>query len=196
MKPSKTEDKRQKIIQAAIKVFAKNGFYNSKISEIAKEAEVADGTIYLYFKNKDDILLSLFEEEMGKIIETIKEEIAKGQSAQEKIRNFARFHLNLVETQPELATVIQVELRQSNKFMREYPGTKFKEYLDVIASIIEEGQKAGELRSDIHPGIAKRVFFGALDEIATDWVLAKNKKYRLSQSAEQISEIFIRGIAR
>lgn len=187
-------NKKERILKAAASVFAKKGFYNSRISEIAKLANVADGTIYLYFKNKDDILISLFEEEMAKVINNIKDELSAINGSKEKIKKFIEKHLSLIDENRELAEVIQIELRQSNKFMKEYSGTKFRDYLNIISSIIIEGQKKGEFRQDIIPGIAKRVLFGALDEISNYWVLSKNKKYNIATTAQMISDIFINGI--
>jgi len=162
-KRKNNDDKRERILKAATQVFAQHGFFNSKISEIAKAANVADGTIYLYFKNKDDLLICLFEEEMNKIIR-------------------------------KLAEVLQIELRQSHKFMKEYMGSKLNDYLNIISSIISQGQKNGELRPEIVPGIAKRILFGALDELSGFWVLSKNKRYSLAMSAQMLSDIFINGV--
>jgi TetR/AcrR family fatty acid metabolism transcriptional regulator len=188
------EDKRTRILKSAVKVFAQKGFYNSKVSEIAKNAGVADGTIYLYFKNKDEILISIFEEEMAKFIAKAYHEIQCENDVIEKIKKFIQTHLNFVRRNPKLAQVFQLELRQSNKFIKEYTGSKLRDYLNLIGNLIEEGQKQGLIRKDIHPGLAKRMLFGALDEIATHWVLLKNGKYDLEQSANQIAEIFIRGV--
>ena len=93
-----------------------------------------------------------------------------------------------------MAQVFQLELRQSNKFIKEYAGSKLKEYLNVAGDIIEEGQRQGVIRKDIHPGLIKRALFGSLDEVATHWVLMKNGKYDLEKSAEQIADIFLSGI--
>ncbi len=190
----KVADKHEKIIQAAIKVFARNGFFNSRISEIAKEAKVADGTIYLYFNNKYDILITIFEEEMGKIIANIKNEISKVDDPREKLHLFAKLHLGLVEKNRALAEVIQVELRQSSKFMKEYRNRKFAEYLHLISQIVREGQKQGIFRQDVMPGIFKRAFFGALDEMSRFWVLSRRKKYSTKTAAKQISSFFLEGI--
>lgn len=188
------ENKRARILKAAVKVFSRKGFYNAKVAEIAKNAGVADGTIYLYFKNKDEVLISIFEEEMENFISRARKEIAVANDCIEKLKIFIRTHLNFVKKNPQLAQVFQLELRQSNKFIKEYTGSKLKEYLDLIGAIISQGQQDGTIRRDIHPGLAKRALFGALDEIATHWVLLKNSKYDLEQSAEQIAEIFIRGV--
>ncbi len=187
-------EKRDRILKAATQVFAQNGFYNSKISQIAKLANVADGTIYLYFKNKDDILITLFEEEMVKIIKNVRDEIAKEMTFENKVRKFIEKHLNLIDENREMAEVIQIELRQSHKFMKGYNGTKFSEYLNIISAIVIQGQKDGEVRQDVIPGVAKRILFGALDEISSYWVLSKNKKYSLAMSAKMIGDIFIQGI--
>lgn len=192
--PTKAEDKHKRILQAAIKVFARNGFYNSKVSEIAKEAAVADGTIYLYFKNKDDILISLFEEEMGKAIENMKEEIDKEEDLLDKLKRFAVVQLNSKKDNPDLAAIMEVELRQSSKFMKEYVNRKFIEYLKIISSIIREGQKGGIIKKGIDPTIVSRAFWGALDEVARFWVLSPKKRVSLSASAELISDIFIKGM--
>ena len=191
---SRADDKHRKIIDAAVKVFAEYGFHNSKISQIAKEAGVADGTIYLYFKNKDDILITLFEEKLGEIIERITRDIANEQDPVAKLRLFINYHLSMMESYQDLAEVLTVELRQSHKFMKEYIPEKFAEYLKVISAIIREGKDKGVFAEDLKPGIVKRALFGALDEIALEWLLAPKKKYNMKTSAAQISEIFLNGI--
>jgi TetR/AcrR family transcriptional regulator, fatty acid metabolism regulator protein len=190
----KDENKHYKIIQAAAKVFAEKGFYNSRVSEIAKEANVADGTIYLYFKNKDDILISLFEEEFGQIVENIRKELNEERDALHKIRRFAFAHLSIVSQQPHLAEVLGVEVRQSSKFMKEYINKPFIEYLNLLRAVFFEGQETGLIRRDLTPGIMKRALFGALDEMARYWVLSAKKKHSIQQAAQQISDVFIRGV--
>ena len=190
----KVANKHGRIIQAAIKVFARNGFFNSRIAEIAKEANVADGTIYLYFNNKYDILITIFEEEMGKIIASVKQELSKTDNPCEKLEIFALQHLSLVEKNKDLAEIIQVELRQSSKFMKEYRNRKFAEYLQIISNIVKEGQKKGLFRKDVMPGIFKRAYFGALDEMSRFWVLSSKKKYGVKTAARQISHFFLNGI--
>lgn len=194
-KKTNGSDKRERILKAATQVFAQHGFYNSKISEIAKAANVADGTIYLYFKNKDDLLISLFEEEMANITRRMKDEVNKVEGFENKIRRFIQVHLDLIAENKELAEVLQIELRQSHKFMKEYMGSKLNDYLNIISSIISQGQKNGSVRPDIIPGVAKRILFGALDELSGFWVLSKNKRYSISLSAQMLGDIFITGIA-
>lgn len=192
----KNEDKHQRIIKAALKIFARKGFYNSRVSEIAKEAAVADGTIYLYFKNKDDILISVFETEMTKMISNMKKELSKYHDAVEKVKIFALKHLSMITENQDWAEVAQVELRQSSKFMREYVKDHYRDYLNIFAYIIREGQEKGVFKEEINTGIAKRAFFGALDEMGRYWVLSTRKRYSIEESAKQISDIFIKGVMK
>ncbi|MFH1091168.1 MAG: TetR/AcrR family transcriptional regulator [Pseudomonadota bacterium] len=191
----KKPEKYKGILEAAVRVFALKGFYTARVSDIAREAGVADGTIYLYFQNKDDILIRLFEEGMQTVIAKVKAEIEKTEDPLEKIRRFAHAHLSIIESNPKMAEVLQVELRQSTKFMKEYRNEKFYEYLDLISGIITEGQTRGVIRRDVEPGIIKRAFFGALDEMSRFWVLSSRRKYSIETAADQIANFFIKGIA-
>lgn len=192
----KNNNKYRKIIAAATKVFAKNGFYKAKVSEIAKEAGIADGTIYIYFKHKDDILIALFEEKMKEVLDNMKKQISLESDPLKKIERFALLHLKLIEDNKDMAEIIQVELRQSSKFMKDYHNIKFAQYLDLIGDIIQEGKEKCLIRKDIIPGIGKRAFFGALDEMSRFWVLSKRRKYNIETAARQISSYFINGIKR
>ena len=192
-KKNKHNEKYLRIIKAATKIFAKKGFFKAKVSDIAKEAQVADGTIYLYFENKDDILISLFEDQMLLVLENMRQQLSKEDNAAKKIERFAVTHLKLIESNKNVAEIIQVELRQSTKFMKEYKNERFMEYLNLIADIIEEGQKRGVFSKAIIPDIAKRAFFGALDEMSRFWVLSSRKKYDIETAAEQISGYFLNG---
>ena len=192
----KNYEKYQRIIDAATKVFAKKGFYNAKVSEIAQEAGIADGTIYIYFKHKDDILISLFEEKMKEVLDNMKKQISLETDPLKKIEKFALVHLKLIQDNKDIAEIIQVELRQSSKFMKNYHNIKFFEYLDLISHIIQEGKEKGLIREDILPGIAKRAFFGALDEMSRFWVLSKKPKYDIETASRQISGFFINGIKK
>ena len=196
MSKRKDSEKHHRIIEAATKVFAKNGFYQSKIAQIAKEAGVADGTIYIYFENKDDILISLFEEQMKAVLDNMTLQLTKIDDPAEKLEIFASTHLDLIEKNKDMAEIIQVELRQSGKFMKEYKNERFLEYLDIIGDIISEGQKRGLFRKDVIPGVAKRAFFGALDEVSRFWVLSSRKQYDIRTVAKQISGFFLNGIKK
>ncbi len=188
-------DKHQRIIEAATRIFARKGFFQAKVSDIAREAGVADGTIYLYFDNKDDILISLFEEQMKAVLDNMISALSKEADPVKKLHQFALTHLSLIEENKNVAEIIQVELRQSSRFMKEYKNERFAQYLDLIADIIREGQQKGVFAPDIIPGIAKRAFFGALDEMSRFWVLSSRKEYDIRTAAQQISSYFLRGIS-
>ncbi|MBC8459697.1 MAG: TetR/AcrR family transcriptional regulator [Deltaproteobacteria bacterium] len=194
MSKRKNTEKYYKIIDAATKIFAKKGFHQARISEIAREAQIADGTIYIYFENKDDILISLFEEQMNAVLDNMVEKISEQNNPIKKLEKFALTHLQLIEQNKNLAEIIQVEIRQSSKFMKEYKNEKFTQYLDLIGEIIQEGQEKGVFKKEVIPGVAKRAFFGALDEMSRFWVLSSRKRYDIKTSAKQISEYFLYGI--
>ena len=191
---NKNSEKYYRIIDAATKIFAEKGFFQAKVSDIAREAQVADGTIYLYFENKDDILISLFEEQMKVVLEDMRAKVFREKDAIRKIEQFAIAHLKLIELNKNVAEIIQVELRQSSKFMKEYKNEQFMQYLNLIGDIIREGQEEGICKKEIIPDIAKRAFFGALDEMSRFWVLSSRKKYDIETAAKQISEYFLYGL--
>ena len=192
----KSVDKHSKIITSATKVFAKKGFFNARISDIAKEAKVADGTIYLYFNNKFDILISVLEEEIGKIIEQIERAIEKETDPEKMLTIFIERHLAAMKQNKNLAEVIHIELRQSDRLVKEYRNTTFKQYINVISKIITKGQESGIYRQDILPGIAKRAFFGALDEVSRIWTTPGSVHYSLEETSEQIIALFLNGMRR
>jgi TetR/AcrR family fatty acid metabolism transcriptional regulator len=194
MSKRKNTEKYYRIIQAATKIFARKGFYQAKISEIAREAQIADGTIYIYFENKDDILISLFEEQMKVVLDNMVIQLSQEQDPEKKLQKFALTHMQLIEQNQNMAEIIQVEVRQSSKFMKEYKNEKFIQYLDLIADIVREGQEKGVFKKSVIPGVAKRAFFGALDEMSRFWVLSTRKQYDINTAAKEISQYFLNGI--
>ncbi|PIE57624.1 MAG: TetR family transcriptional regulator [Desulfobulbus propionicus] len=190
----KSADKHRKIIRAATKVFAKKGFFNARISDIAKEAKVADGTIYLYFKNKFDILISVFEQEIGKLIENILILLEDETDPTKKLELFIHRHLEEMKKNKNLAEVIHIELRQTNKLIRDYRKNKFSDYLNIIADIIIQGQSEGSFRADIDPDIAKQMLFGTLDEISRIWGLGNEENVSLEEVSRQITTLFNMGM--
>lgn len=191
----KADNKHTKIISAATKVFAKKGFFTARISDIAKEAKVADGTIYLYFNNKYDILLSVFEEEVGKIVENTKKLIAKEDDPVEMLKVYITQHLLAMKKNRYLAEVIQIELRQTNKVIKTYRDTKFNEYISIVAEIIQLGQKAGKYKSDVKPEIAKRIIFGSLDEVCRVWNASLESHYTVDEIADQVIGLVHNGLS-
>jgi len=187
--------KREAILRAATKVFARNGYFNSKVSDIASAAGIADGTVYLYFKSKDEILHSIFDRAMAEFIADGKTEIAGLDNAAAKLGRIAELHLERLGSDRDMAIVFQVELRGSTKFMQEFSASGFREYLDIICATIKEGQAAGNFRDDIKPVVAAKIFYGSLDEMVTNWVLS-SKSYPLVPMAGEVLKIFFGGVLK
>src|SRR5580693_5482939 len=188
-------DKRERILDAAVRVFARKGFYLTRVSEVAKAAGVADGTIYLYFKSKDDLLVSLFEHRIERLLAYMDSELPRVASATYKLKRVIELQLGLLEGERDLAEVVTVILRQSTKLMKEYAAPKFTAYFDAIARVIAEGQASGELRADISPHLAARAIFGALDAITMTWALGKAEPGGLSRASGQLVELLLRGLS-
>lgn len=186
-------EKYDAILRAAIRVFARNGFFNAKVADVAREAGVADGTVYLYFKNKDHILVSIFEETMHESISEGRDVIESIADPREKLRRIASLHLERMGADRDLAVVFQVELRSSTKFMEQFSETRVSEYLDLIRSVILEGQRAGCFRQSLDANVASKVFFGALDEMVTNWVLSR-KTYDLRSTADTVIDLYFNGV--
>ncbi|HEY0406958.1 MAG TPA: TetR/AcrR family transcriptional regulator [Pyrinomonadaceae bacterium] len=187
-------DKREAILRAATRVFARNGYFNSKVADIASAAGVADGTVYLYFKSKEEILHSIFDRTMEEAIAEGRKQLSAITDPREKLRRIAQLHLERMSTDRDLAVVFQVELRGSTKFMEEFSAAGFAEYLRLINGIIVEGQAAGLFRAELNAKVIAKVFFGALDEMATNWILSK-RRYKLAPLAEQVLDIFLNGVS-
>ncbi|TDP72188.1 TetR family transcriptional regulator [Bradymonas sediminis] len=191
----KRSDKRKRILDGALKAFALKGFYNTKVSEIAQEAGVADGTIYLYFKNKDDLLISLFEDRMEWIIERLTADLKKfGDDVLAKFRHMVMIHCRLAVEEPKLAEFITIELRQSSKFVKEYKNPKFGDYLKIFQTLIEDGQASGIFRRDVDPRLISRACFGALDEVLLQLTLSKADAAEVEDKASQVASVLVAGL--
>ncbi len=196
-KPKKgaSQEKRERILQAAIRVFAEKGFYATRVSEIAKAAGVADGTIYLYFENKDDVLISIFEDRINKLLEILQGVVEGPEALEDKIRRIVELQLGLLRGQRDLAEVVTVNLRQSSRLLKQYAAPLFNKYLELIAGLIAQGQKEGLLRADVSPRLAARSLWGALDGIALTWALGDEPDpERLKRHAKQFSTIYLDGL--
>lgn len=187
-------DKREAILRAATRVFARNGYFNSKVADIASDAGVADGTVYLYFKSKEEILHSIFDRSVGDAITEGRRQLETITDPREKLRRIAHLHLERLGADRDLAIVFQVELRSSTKFMEEFSAAGFAEYLGLIRGAVEEGQRAGVFRKDLNAKVVAKILFGALDEMATNWILSK-RRYRLAPMADQVLDIFLDGVS-
>src|SRR5947208_2578022 len=166
-------DKRERILGAAERIFARHGFFAAKVADVAKEAGVADGTIYLYFDSKDELLISLFERRMLQVSQALRTAIA-GKSPRDQLRAFIKAYLQLVHDEPTAAEVLTIELRQSSKFMKEYDNAAFADFLRLLGGIISAAQDSGDVDGSIPAHVAARMIFGMLDELALAWVLTKS----------------------
>jgi len=189
----KDRPKYKQIIDAAVIVIAENGYHQAQVSKIAKQAGVADGTIYLYFKNKEDILISMFQEKLGVFISNIDEEMARVTSAKEKMLVLIRKHFEILFEDKHLAIVTQLELRQSNKEIRYKINDVLKGYLKLVDSILVAGVEQGEFHEDLDVRLARHMVFGTLDEIVTTWVM-NEQKYNLVEQAGPVHELIIKGL--
>ena len=192
--PAARSDKHGHILRAATRVFARHGFSDAQVADIAKEAGVAAGTVYLYFRSKDDLLATIFER-------TMREAIAEGRAALAgiadpiaRLREIARQHLDRLGRDRDLAVVFQVELRRSTKHMERFSATQLREYLGILRSVIADGQAAGAFRPDVNPTLAAKIVFGALDETATNWMLTR-RRYALAAEAGAVVDLLIGGLA-
>ncbi len=192
--PRASGDKRERILRAAVKVFARKGFYASRVSEIARAAGVADGTIYLYFKSKDELLTSLFEDRIVRLIALLREECARLDTGPGRLRRLVELQLGLLEGERDLAEVITVNLRQSTRLLKQYATRRFTEYLELMAAVVSDAQRAGEFRSDVSPRIVARAIFGALDGIALTWALGNPEPGSLTRAASQLADVLLHGL--
>jgi TetR/AcrR family fatty acid metabolism transcriptional regulator len=200
-------DKRERILDAAERIFARHGFFAAKVSDVAKEAGVADGTIYLYFKSKDDLLISLFERRMRQLNAALKSAIT-GKPPRAALEAFIRAYVQVIHDEPAASEVLTIELRQSSKFMKEYDNPEFVDFLRTLGGIIAAAQQAGELDASIPSHIAARMIFGILDELALAWVLGRApsiaggspgtrpKKFDIVRAADWIVTLVTTGLTK
>ncbi|MGD8521196.1 MAG: TetR/AcrR family transcriptional regulator [Desulfobacterales bacterium] len=196
MPPFNTKEKNDKyhrILEAAVRIFAKQGFHQSTIAQIAKEAGVADGTIYLYFKNKDDILVQFFSYRTKQVFEQFQAEVDRASNSLDKLRNLIRRHLEEFQKDRDGAIVYQVETHQYNRLAEAQIKEMSKMYLDIIADIVEQGQQTGAIRKELYVGLVKRFIIGAVDEVINTWVHA-DENYDLASMADPLVDLFIKGI--
>jgi len=189
----KGNGKYHRILEAAVKVFAEQGFHQSTISQIAREAGVADGTIYLYFKNKDDILVQFFNYKTKLVFDRFREEVDKADNCFDKLRNLIRRHLEEFQNDRNMAVLYQAETHQNSRLVEEQIRDMSKLYLDIVSEIVEQGQEEGGIRKDIYVGLVKRFILGGVDEVINTW-LHSGGKYDLVSMADPLVDLFIRGI--
>jgi len=187
------EDKRDALLRAATQVFARRGFFNAQVADVARVAGVAAGTVYLYFRSKDHLLASIFERTMRAAIDEGRAALAGIAEPVARLREIARLHLGRLGHDRDLAVVFQVELRQSTKYMERFSTTLLQEYLAMIRDTIASGQANGSFRGNINATVSAKIFFGALDEMATNWILSR-RRYSLASQAETVVDLFVNGV--
>ncbi|HYO78134.1 MAG TPA: TetR/AcrR family transcriptional regulator [Thermoanaerobaculia bacterium] len=185
--------KRERILRAAVDVFAEHGYFNAKVAQIAKAAGVADGTIYLYFDGKEDLLITIFREHTRNYLHTLEQQLANVNRAEERLRIAVRHHLETLGRDRALAVVSQVELRHSLKFMSLFSQQEVADYLNVIRKIVEQGQQEGTFRPSVHPQLGAKFVFGVLDEMVTSWILS-DKAYDLAAQSEPVADLILTGV--
>lgn len=191
----KTDDKRLRILDAAVKVFASEGFFKARVSQIASEAGVAPGTVYLYFKNKEDLLISIFEVKMHDINTRFQAAIMEKEDGRSRLECLVRMHLVGFQKQPDLAACFQVELRQSGRFMRENVKGELQRYFDLIREIVELGRRDGSFRNVLPVRLVTHLIFGTLDEVVSTWVMS-GMKYNLVSLTGPLTDLFTNGIGQ
>lgn len=185
--------KRERILRAAVDVFAEFGYFNAKVSQIAKAAGVADGTIYLYFDGKEDLLITIFREHTRNYLRSLEQSLANINRAEDRLRVAVRHHLETLGRDRALAIVSQVELRHTLKFMSLFSQQEVADYLNVIRRIVEYGQQEGTFRRNVHPQLVAKAVFGVLDEMVTSWILSE-KEYDLGAQSEQVADLILTGL--
>ncbi|MCP3922246.1 MAG: TetR/AcrR family transcriptional regulator [Desulfobacterales bacterium] len=190
------KDKYHQILEAAICVFARNGFFQSTISQIAKEAGVADGTIYLYFKNKDDILVQFFSYKTKKVFTSFQEEVDKVGDPKDKLKNLIRRHLKEFQHDRNMAIVFQAEIKQIHKIeaLKQSVSNISKMYKNIVGEIIEKGQEEGLMRKDLYLGLVKHLILGAVAEVINTWIFSSSD-YDLVSMADPMVDLLLNGIA-
>jgi TetR/AcrR family fatty acid metabolism transcriptional regulator len=186
-------DKYHLILEAAVKVFARQGFYQSTVAQIAREAGVADVTIYLYFKNKDDILVNFFDYKTKQVFERFRAEVNQAESGLDKLHNLIRRHLAEFQRDRDMAILYQVGTHQIDRLAEDQIKEMSKMYQDLISEIVEAGQQEGRIRKDLYVGLVKRFILGGVDEVINTW-LHSEREYDLVSMADPLVELFVRGI--
>lgn len=185
--------KYKQIVDAAVVVIAQNGYHQAQVSKIAKEAGVADGTIYLYFKNKEDILVSVFREKMGIFTNNLREILEQDLNTSEKLSRMIDNHFRVLHEDRHLAIVTQLELRQSGKKLRLRINEVLKDYLDLLDLILKEGIERGEIDNSIDVRLGRQMVFGTIDETITSWVM-NDQKYDLMKLSPDVHRLIMNGM--
>ena len=188
-------EKYQRILEAAIDVIAERGFFNARVSDIANRAGVADGTIYLYFKSKEQILMAAISTAFAIFMQRAQVEMQQSDDPRRQLRSLARLHLEGLGANRNLAIIFQTELRQSARFLAQFSQHQLKQYFDLVREIVRRGQRTGVFRTELSDKIVANCFFGALDEMVTSWILSEHE-YSLAGAAEAVVDVILKGMEK
>ncbi|HSW36425.1 MAG TPA: TetR/AcrR family transcriptional regulator [Candidatus Limnocylindrales bacterium] len=181
------------ILEAAVKTFAQTGYHRTRVADIARHAGVADGTVYIYFESKEDILISLFQDLMARFVDELNSELSRHQSANDKLAAIITYHLTTLGNRPDQAKVTQIELRQIDPSINNGISKPLLSYFRLIEEVINEGKEQGLYRQNLNTRTARKVIFGAVDEMVTCWVMS-NKPYDLSALSDSVFELLVKGL--
>ena len=186
-------EKYQQILEAAVTVFAEQGFLQSTVAQVAKKAGVADGTIYLYFKNKDDILIQIYDYKTKEVFEQFRKAVDAGENSEQKLRNLVHTHLEEFQKDINMAIVYQAETHQHRRLAHEVIKEMSKWYRDIITEVVELGQEEGSMRRNLYLGLVMRLITGAVDEVINAWIHTGGN-YDLVSMADPLVDLIISGI--
>ena len=189
----KKDIRRQQIIQAAIDVFDKNSFLKASISEIAQKANVAEGTIYQYFKNKEDLFFSIPAQRTEEFCEEFELHLQGIRDALNKIRKLVWYYLYFFKMNPAYARTLMLEMRVSRRFITSKTYGTIKGFGGKVLEIIRDGQEEGCIRKDIDAHLIRELILGILEYKVTRWLL-KDEKYDLMEHYEKVCDLIFDGI--
>jgi TetR/AcrR family transcriptional regulator, fatty acid metabolism regulator protein len=186
-------DKYQRILDAAVEVIAERGYFNSPVSAIAKRAGVADGTVYLYFKSKDDVLRTAIDTTFDRFHKQVEEEFKTLKGPRQQLEYIAQVHLESHATNRNMAILMQTEVRQSAKFIAEFSHHHLVKYIQVVREVVRRGQQEGVFRKDISDGVVAHCMFGAIDELLSSAVFT-GRVYDAKSTAAQVMDVLLNGV--
>jgi TetR/AcrR family fatty acid metabolism transcriptional regulator len=191
--PGPENEKYQRILEAAVEVIAENGYFNSPVSAIASRAGVADGTVYLYFKSKDDLLRTAIDTTLGRFYAVVEERFQTMHDPREQLEFIAQTHLESSTRNRSMAILMQTEMRQSAKFVEEFSHKHLVRYIQVVREVVRRGQQSGVFRQDVSDGVVAHCMFGAIDELLSSAVFT-GRTYDAKATAKQVLDVMLNGI--
>jgi len=188
-------EKRQRILEAAVRVFGRRGYHDAKIAEIASQGRVAEGTVYLYFRNKEHLFATVFDEKMDDLLARGREIVASPETASERLTRLVDLHLTFFAADRDLASLFQIELRRSARMLQRVIRSKLVDYFRLLGSVLKDGIGTGEFRPQLSPRLAVRVLFGAADEIVSEWLFSGEDPALLAD-ARNVVGMLLKGFAQ